>query len=488
MNKLVVLTAPALLCGVKSFAKELTRPNIVVLIADDISRDDFGCYGHPVINTPNIDALSEGGIRFENAILTTSSSGPSRTSIITGRYPHNTGSAELHTPVGDEQPSIAKFLHDGGYYTAQAGKWHFGQSSKIPEGAMLAHFDRTGGAKGDGGGESGAGRWITYLRERPKDKPFFIWFASHDAHRKWDDDDSMKRYTKEEVVVPPYLVDDEATREDLASYYYEVSRFDNSVGKVVAELKRQGVFENTLIIVMADNGRAFVRAKTRMIADGIRPPFIVSYPQLIKEGGVVSEALISAIDIAPTFSEIASVKSSKMFQGKSFLSLLTDSDSKFRNYAFSEHNWHDFEAYERMVTDGRYIYIENSRPNLSAIGAADIMRGESSQSLIRGYMQGTLDILQREIFVTPRVKAELYDCQSDPMQCVNLIDDEPEITATLSSILKKWQQQTDDTLPSQLTPDRYNRTTIEPVKNYQGRGEMPGASSSANYNCCESIF
>ena len=72
------------------------KPNIVFFIADDVSQNDFGCYGHPVIKTPNIDALSANGMRFDNAYLTTSSCSPSRCSIITGRYPHNTGAPELH--------------------------------------------------------------------------------------------------------------------------------------------------------------------------------------------------------------------------------------------------------------------------------------------------------------------------------------------------------------------------------------------------------
>lgn len=134
---------PALLCGSlaaagvtaadgKNKGADPKRPNILVLIADDISRDDFGCYGHPVIRTPNIDSLAASGVRFTNAILTTSSSSPSRASILTGRYPHNTGACELHSPIGAEQVTVAGALKAAGYYTAQAGKWHFGDSSAIP--------------------------------------------------------------------------------------------------------------------------------------------------------------------------------------------------------------------------------------------------------------------------------------------------------------------------------------------------------------------
>jgi len=78
-------------------------PNIVFFIADDVSQEDFGCYGHPTIKTPHTDALAAGGMRFDNAYLTTSSCSPSRCSIITGRYPHNTGAPELHVRLPEEQ-------------------------------------------------------------------------------------------------------------------------------------------------------------------------------------------------------------------------------------------------------------------------------------------------------------------------------------------------------------------------------------------------
>ena len=281
---------PALLCGSlaaagvtaadgKNKGADPKRPNILVLIADDISRDDFGCYGHPVIRTPNIDSLAASGVRFTNAILTTSSSSPSRASILTGRYPHNTGACELHSPIGAEQVTVAGALKAAGYYTAQAGKWHFGDSSAIPAGPVLHDFDRTGGGSNDGGGPSGAERWVEYLRDRPADRPFFMWFASHDAHRGWDDDRSLERYSPENVVLPRFFVDDYPSREDFASYYYEVSRFDRFVGEVVAELRRQGVsttrssssWPTTAVPSPVPRHGFYPMASTRLLSSVIRP-------------------------------------------------------------------------------------------------------------------------------------------------------------------------------------------------------------------------
>lgn len=481
---------PALLCGSLAAAGATAadggnrgaapkRPNILVLIADDISRDDFGCYGHPVIRTPHIDSLAADGIRFTNAILTTSSSSPSRASILTGRYPHNTGACELHSPIGAEQVTVAGVLKAAGYYTAQAGKWHFGDSAATPAGPVHRDFDRTGGGSNDGGGPSGSERWVEYLRERPADKPFFMWFASHDAHRGWDDDRSLERYEPENVALPRFFVDDTPSREDFACYYYEVSRFDHFVGKVVAELRRQGVYDDTFIVILADNGRPFARAKTRLLSDGIRTPFIVRYPAGMRGRAGVCHSLVSVIDLAPTLTDIARVAIPRTFQGRSFKSLLERPGRRFRTYAFAEHNWHDFEACERMVCTERWLLIENSRPWLNAVGATDIMKGGSGGSLFAARAAGTLDSLQADIFVTPRPSVELYDCRSDPEQLKNLAAEKPALAAELLGVLRRWQAETGDTLPDRLTPDWYSRETFRKIPAFGERREMPGKAAGA---------
>ena len=118
---LVLVSVDSALCQIEPEK----RPNIVFIIADDVSWEDIGCYGNPVVKTPVIDRLAAEGIRFDNAYLTASSCSPSRTSIISGRYPHNTGAAELHTPLPENQVPFPLLLKESGYYTLQAGKTHF---------------------------------------------------------------------------------------------------------------------------------------------------------------------------------------------------------------------------------------------------------------------------------------------------------------------------------------------------------------------------
>lgn len=470
-------------------SKEREMPNIVFLIADDVTRDDFGCYGHPLVKTPNIDALATDGIRFDNMFLTASSSSPSRCSIITGRYPHNHGACELSSPIGEEQVSFVELLKAAGYYTTQAGKWHLGNSTRKPAGPLLRAFDRTGGSKSDGGGPGGENRWVEFLKERPVDKPFFMWFAAHDAHRTWDDDRSLERYHPDDVAVPCFFVDDEATREDFASYYYEISRFDYFVGKVVEELKHQGVYDNTLIIVMADNGRPFVRSKARLLVDGVRTPFVVHCPKTIPHKvGSVCTSLVSSVDLAPTVMDIVGVESSKTFQGRSFKTLFKRPDKKFRRYAFAEHNWHDFEAYERMICTDRYLLIMNARPELTAEGPTDVVVSPSEEALRTTYIAGTLDSLQMDIFVTPRAKYELYDYVNDPIQEYELSSQEPKILKKMCALLEQWQQETGDDIPEKLTPDWYIRGTNVRTSAYKERREMPGTAHKAVSNNCSGPF
>ena len=288
---------------------------------------------------------------------------------MTGRYPHATGAGELHQPLPEDQLTFAKVLRDEGYYTAAAGKWHLGNAPRD-------HFDAI-----RGGGPSGCEQWIPTLKARDKEKPFFMWFAATDAHRGWSKNAVDPPHTNKEVVVPPYMPDTEDVRKDLALYYDEVSRMDEYVGKVVAELKRQGVFDNTVFLVMADNGRPFPRCKTTMYDSGIRTPFVVSWPQEV-DAGQVNKNLVSSVDIAATFVELAGIDIPGSFQGTSFAQGLRNASAASREYIFAEHNWHDYAAHDRAVRDGRYLYIRNSFPEYPATPPADAVRSLSYDSCL----------------------------------------------------------------------------------------------------------
>lgn len=477
MKKLLTLS----LLFISLCTKAQKQPNIVFFIADDVGWNDFGCYGNEAISTPNIDKMARKGMRFQNVFLTASSCSPSRISILNGRYPHNTGAAELHMPISSELPNLAGELKKAGYYALSAGKWHQGST-------MMSSFDKVYARKDgeEGNGDGGENNWVRSIAERPKDKPFFMWFASLDAHRSWGENEYSGTNEWENVKVPPFMVDNKPTKEDFAQYHDEITRFDAFVGKVETQLAKEGLLENTIIIIMADNGRPFPRCKTRLYDDGIKTPFIVRWEGKIPASSV-SESMISAIDITPTLLEYANIPIPETVQGKSFTSVLANPSVPFRNFAFAEHNWHDYEAYERMVRTKDFLYIYNGRAQYPQSTSADNHRDTSFQELVKVWRNGELSAIQKDNFKAPRNFEELYDLKKDPSQLFD-ISREPDYQAKLTelrAVLKKWQTDTGDTEPSKLTPSNHDwllgniyDNSIRPFE----RGEMPGSATKAILN------
>ncbi len=466
------IAAAASFVGFAGCSGRAERPNVVLIIGDDISWNDLGCYDHPSIRSPHIDRLAADGVRFTNVFLTASSCSPSRCSLITGRYPHNTGAAELHTPLPAAQVPFPLRLKENGYYCAQGGKWHMGPDAKR---AFDEVRDKWGDA--DPGAE---GEWLPLLQERPKDKPFFMWFASIDAHRGWDDKITLDRHDPQAVPVPEYLADAEPTRKDLAKYYDEIARLDDYVGRIEKELQKQGVADNTVIIFMADNGRPFPRCKTRVYDSGMKTPFIVKWPHGAKSGAVC-KSLVSAVDIGPTILDLCGVAAGPSFQGQSFAPLLKHTEKPFRKYVFSEHNWHDFEALERMVRSEKFLYVINERPQFPNCGPADSNNSPSQKDLDLLARQGQLTPEQEDVFLAPRPREELFDVQKDPQQFVNVAGDPAYANALVQmrDVMNAWREQTADTSPANLTSDWYARFTGKPLDMERVRGEMPGAAKNA---------
>ncbi|MGB0739325.1 MAG: sulfatase family protein [Planctomycetaceae bacterium] len=465
------------------------QPGVIVFIADDVSWNDYGCYGNTAARTPNIDWLAAHGMRFDQAYLTASSCSPSRSSIITGRYPHNNGkAAELHEPIAGHLPWFPELLRDAGYYTALSGKNHM-KSGPRADGTPAnrpAAFDLIDGGR-QNGNSGGHANWRKITAERPADQPFFFWFASYDAHRAWDADkqwDAAKygpMHQPENVIVPPFLIDNPATRSDLASYYNEVTRFDFYIGEVLSELRKQDALQNTLIFVLADNGRPFPRAKTRIHDSGMKTALVAHWPQGIRTPGVPTESLASVIDLAPTILEAAGISPAESMQGVSLHSIFSDPTARPRQFAFSEHNWHDYEAHGRGVRGDGLLLIRNSRPELAWQGPADSVRSPSHSSLQKGRDAKRLNSAQNDVFLSPRPLVELYDLKQDPHQLHNLAGIPAFRTRqqALENTLDKWIEATRDSVPKEISHDRFDRETGEAIKGADYRRTTPGEDRGA---------
>jgi arylsulfatase len=449
---------------------EPDRPNFILFITDDISQSDLGPYGNTFVSTPNLDRMAEDGLVFDNAYLTTSSCSPTRTSLITGRYPHNTGSPELHMPLPEGHFLFPEALKEAGYYTLLSGKHHMGENvnsafTKIDEGA----------------GPSAAANWVELLRNRPNDKPFFFWAATRDGHRPWQLNEKAPTYDPDDVPVPPYQVDDPRTRQDFAKYYHEVSRTDHYAGQLVRELKRQGIADNTYVIYISDNGRPFPRDKTRLYDSGIETPLII----WTAGDGVPaarSQSLVSLIDLPPTILELAGVERSPRLQGVSMRPLLKEPSATIRDFVFAEQNWHVFRAHVRMVREGPWVYMRNAWPErrlLSREAAPNPGRFPAAHALWDAYRTDSLSPAQRDIFLQPRPREELYHVGRDSLQLHNLAGDPKyaPVLDRLRTVLDRWTSRTGDTVPDAPTNDREN-IYHEQNPDFE-RGELPGEAANA---------
>jgi N-sulfoglucosamine sulfohydrolase len=451
------------------------RPNILLIIADDLGWEDCRPYGNTRIMTPQLERLAREGMRFENMILTCSSCSPSRASLITSRFPHSTRAEQLHWPLPKTQVTFVEQLRQAGYWTAAAGKWHLGTPVRdrfdVIHDAGTAGFqlptekvDKSKTKTVVAPNPSGAEAWVSTLKERPKDKPFFLWLAALDPHRDYAEKVIPVPHRPEDVTVPPYLPDNAQTRRDLALYYDEISRLDDNVGKVLDEIAAQGLADNTVVIFMTDNGRPFPRCKTTLYDSGIKSPLIIRWPGKVRTAGVC-QSLLSSVDIAPTILEIAGVMPPVQFQGTSFLKVLTQPETRIREAAFSEHNWHDFEARGRSVRTERFKYIRNEYPDLPNTPPADAVRSLTFQSMRKLRDEGKLKGIQTTCFTKPLPEEELYDIQADPHELKNLAAD-PKFAAELAELrgaLEAWKKQTRDEPPATRTPDEFDRETGEPL-------------------------
>ena len=460
------------------FAHAQDKPNFIFFIADDISQSDFGAYGHPSIKTPAVDALAAKGMLFDNAYLTTSSCSPSRCSIITGRYPHNTGAPELHMKLPNSQIRFPELLRQAGYYTLLSGKNH-----------MFGKKDRAFDKITKGGGPGSEADWVQNLKDRPKDKPFFFWYAASDAHRDWQISNHAPTYQENEVIVPPYMYDGPETRKDLAQYYHEVSRFDHFIGLVVAELEEQSVLDNTMIIVASDNGRPFPRDKSRLYDSGIKTPWVIHFPKVIKKSAV-SKSLISSIDLSATCLELAGLEIPENIQGQSFLPILKDPQQVVRQVIFSEHNWHVYKNHERMVRFGDFVYIKNNYPNQPNLAYESDTKFPAGLELWQAHTAGKTQAQQQQVFANPCPEEELFKLSQDPNQLNNLASN-PEYKTQLiqaRKMIQLWTEQTGDSIPTNPTPNRHAPPKIidgevlpaGTSKNKNPHAEWPGQSKSAD--------
>ena len=339
-----------------TFAK---KPNVVILYADDWRFDTLGAAGHTILKTPNLDALAEDGFRFTHSCVTTSICGVSRASLFTGQWMSrhgNVGFKAFKTPWSETFPGL---LRDNGYYVGHVGKWHNGgfPAKKYDYGKAYAghHWIKDEEGNKIHVTQKNENDAIEFLKDRPTDKPFALtlaFFATHAVdHEKqqfFPQPESMKLYEDENVPLPKTATDEafrklpafianeknegrrrwhwrfddpEKYQTMMKNYFRMASEVDTACGKVIAELKRQGVYNETLIIFTGDNGYYHgehgLADKWYPHQESIRVPLIVRDPRMGEEmRGKTNDDFTLNVDLAPTILASAGVKAPATMQGR----------------------------------------------------------------------------------------------------------------------------------------------------------------------------
>lgn len=432
-------------------------PNILMIVADDMGQT-AGSYGDNTIATPSIDQLAKQGILFQNAYVTHSSCSPSRSSIMTGLYPHQNGQmglAHLGFTMHRRIPNLVALLKRAGYRTFMAGKLHIEPRKAFP---LDVHTNL-------GMNSRGVSTYRDHLETfiQKSSQPWFAQVSFWDPHKPYGGREKglpVKLLGPDDVTPFPEFgeYDGPELRKELAGYYNAVKRVDHGVGLLIDLLERTGQSENTLVVFLGDHGPPVLRSKATTYELGTRIPFLLRWPDRIKAGQVHGE-LVSTVDILPTFLSAAGVPLPAHLTGRSLEPFFRGTPIDWRNYLFTEFTAHLPEiAPQRAVRDLRYKLIHNLRPGRSMTIIAS--------SPLTPYLSHPRwkDSKARRIFrlMTKMVEYELYDLKADPLEHHNLAGNGElaKVEARMKSALLKWRHNTQDPLLDKT----YFNTLVEHVE------------------------
>ena len=213
----------------------------------------------------------------------------------------------------------------------------------------------------------------------------------------------------------------------------------------------------------------------------MKTALVAHWPQGIQQPGAASDSLVSVIDLAPTILAAAGVDLAPSMQGVSMLPMFENPAASIRQFAFSEHNWHDYEAHGRGIRGDGFLLVRNFRPYLAWQGPADSVRSPSHQSLQAQRDRGKLSDAQADVFLAPRPNIELYDLKADPHQLRNLAGD-PRFKSQqqrLDALLESWMEQTRDSVPAEISHDGFDRESGKALPEKDYRRTTPGEDRQA---------
>lgn len=440
------------------------QPNLVFIIADDLTFRDIACYGGQA-RTPHIDKLAGQGIRMTRCFQASPMCSPTRHTIYTGLYPVKSGAYPNHTFVKDDVKTVVHYLKPLGYRVALSGKTHIGpkkafpfEYSKSPDGPDMAAIDKL-------------------ASECSSSKtPFCLFVCSNEPHSPWNKGDASK-YPPAEIKLPPYHIDTPDLRKQFSNYLAEVTYFDAQVGRVLEILEKRGVSENTLVMLVSEQGNSFPFAKWTLYDSGLQSAMVVRWPGRVQPA-TTSDAMVEYVDVLPTFIEAAGGSLPVVLEGKSMVPVLTGKSDHHKDYVFGIQTTRGIQDGpdhygRRSVRSATHKLIHNLDP------AARFFNGISQTPYFKEWEarakagdSRAAELVQR--FYSPP-EFELFDVIKDPLELHNLAEN-PEnapVIAQLKTQLARWMEQQGD-LGQATEMAAYDRMTAGNKRSGStGKGNRP---------------
>lgn len=443
---LIAISTSVLATASVAGAEEIgARPNLLIVIADDLCWRDLGYQGHPNVKTPNLDQLAAEGMRLQRMFNPAATCSPTRNALYSGLHCIRNGAFPNHTRLYDGTKTVFTYLRELGYRVALQNKDHVGPAASYPYEAIKGADD------------------LTHTKEfltRNRQQPWMLSYCSNDPHSPWDRG-AEGAYDPTKISVPPYMHDNPTTRAELADYLGEITKFDQQVGNLLKLIDDCGQRENTVVVFLSEQGCSLpYGGKWSLYDTGIRVSTIVRWPGKVVPGSQ-SEQLLQLTDITPTFVQIAGGDPAKIdtgcpdstgnrsFDGKSFLSILRGEETTIHEHVYAQHTTVGVNGFKepypsRMVRNSRYKLVLNLAPeNVFTIDG--IHQGAVIDSWIEDAKSNS-QLAKRVDWLFRRPSAELYDLQNDPFELNNLAEN-PQLAAVRTALQAKldaWMAQQGD--------------------------------------------
>ena len=402
-----ITTAMALLCAITTAARAADRPNIILIYTDDQAANMTGFEGHPIVKTPNLDRLARESVFFTRCYVPTPQCAPSRACILTGQYPHTHGVTTNGPALPADADTFTARLKTAGYLCGIVGKWHLSyDTSKDPKFGLVDYVatnDRPW--RWDNcnvwvqGKKTKADKFLTdwhgdraieFIEKFADRQPFFLWLCFRSPHAPLVYPPGTQRlYPPESVDLPKTMSIDvkgrprtlaasppvqgfkgkseESIRQARSKYYAMITRIDENVGRLLARLGELKLRDNTVVVFASDNGwclgdHGLYSKGPFFYEELIRGPLLVRYPKLARPGTKI-DRVVSLVDLAPTFLELAGLTPPIAMHGKSLLPLIRDpytarhADERFLEY--DKQKGSEFPA--RGIVTRQYKFIDYLR-------------------------------------------------------------------------------------------------------------------------------